>query len=414
MENIVKGNDISNNKLLNNFIVRHLTTDDVEQYNDLLRYAFQITEQELMETGWDDDDIKQSKFPVLERADVMGCFDGDTLVSQFASYPLEMNIYGSKYPIGFVTSVCTYPEYTGHGIMSRLMFETMVNMREKGISFALLYPYSIPLYHGFGWEIVSNKISYTIKDTQIPNQVITSGYVRRVEWENQDFKALHAKFASVTHGCLYRNALAWEEYWRWDEDDTNVAIYYNSEDRPCGYMVYLIKDDIMHIKEMIYLNREAQKGLWNFIRAHESMIDEIRGNTYFSEPIAFEMDDGDIKEVICPYCMGRIVDVEKFFESYPCDPDEPPVRICFDVEDELLEWNNKKITVLFENGKCSVVEGPADHTVRLTIGTLTALLLGYKTAARLLELERIEGSVEAIEEVDDVIFHKIPYISDYI
>lgn len=85
MENIVKGNDISNNKLLNNFTVRHLTTDDVEQYNDLLRYAFQITEQELMETGWDDDDIKQSKFPVLERADVIGCFDGDTLVSQFAS-----------------------------------------------------------------------------------------------------------------------------------------------------------------------------------------------------------------------------------------------------------------------------------------------------------------------------------------
>ena len=69
MENIVKGNDISNNKLLNNFTVRHLTTDDVEQYNDLLRYAFQITEQELMETGWDDDDIKQSKFPVLERAE---------------------------------------------------------------------------------------------------------------------------------------------------------------------------------------------------------------------------------------------------------------------------------------------------------------------------------------------------------
>ena len=40
--------------------------------------------------------------------------------------------------------------------------------------------------------------------------------------------------------------------------------------------------------------------------------------------------------------------------------------------------------------------------------------LNSETAARLLELERIEGSVEAIEEVDDMIFHKIPYISDYI
>lgn len=112
---------------------------------------------------------------------------------------------------------------------------------------------------------------------------------------------------------LFRNALAWEEYWRWDYDDTVVAIYYSVENKPLGYMVYLIRNDIMHIKEMIYLNREAQKGLWEYIHAHDSMIDEVRGNTYFNEPVAFDMDDGDIKETIRPYIMGRIVDIEKFF-----------------------------------------------------------------------------------------------------
>jgi len=48
------------------------------------------------------------------------------------------------------------------------------------------------------------------------------------------------------------------------------------------------------------------------------------------------------------------------------------------------------------------------------IGTLSTLLLGYKTAERLFELERIEGREEAVERLDDVLFHKIPYISDYI
>ena len=61
---------------------------------------------------------------------------------------------------------------------------------------------------------------------------------------------LHTRFASSTHGCLFRNSLAWEEYWRWDEDDTVVAVYYDQHATPMGYMVYLIKDDIMHIKEM--------------------------------------------------------------------------------------------------------------------------------------------------------------------
>ena len=40
----------------NNYTLRPLTIDDAEEYNALLRYAFQVTEQELAETGWKDDE----------------------------------------------------------------------------------------------------------------------------------------------------------------------------------------------------------------------------------------------------------------------------------------------------------------------------------------------------------------------
>ena len=454
------------------YLTRYLEAKDLDQYNALLRYTFQVTEEELTATGWKDDEIKQSKFPVLERADVLGCFDGDTLVSQFAVYPLKMNIYDTVYHVGFVTSVCTYPEYTGQGIMKHLMIKGLTQMHEEGKSFALLYPYSIPLYHHLGWEIVSNKISFNIKDRQIPTKVkapgyvrrvswdntefhelhshfasITHGclfrnslaweivsnkisfnikdrqiptkvkapgYVRRVSWDNTEFHELHSHFASITHGCLFRNSLAWEEYWRWDEDDTNVAVYYNVKDKPCGYMVYLIKNDIMHIKEMVYLNREAQKGLWEYIHAHDSMIDEVHGSTYFSEPIAFEMDDGDIKESIRPYAMGRIIDVEDFLADYPCDPDGGTLCIELEIGDSLLPWNDRTFNVRFADGHCTMTREPAEYHLKMGIGTFTTLLLGYKTAERLYELERIEGREEAVERLDDVLFHKIPYISDYI
>ena len=52
-----------------NFTVRYLTTDYLEQYDALLRYSFQVTEQELFDTGWRSDEMQQSKFPVLERAE---------------------------------------------------------------------------------------------------------------------------------------------------------------------------------------------------------------------------------------------------------------------------------------------------------------------------------------------------------
>ena len=265
-----------------------------------------------------------------------------------------------------------------------------------------------------GWEIVSNKITYSVKDRQIPTKAKAPGYVRRVPWDNEDFKNLHAQFAAATHGCLFRNSLAWEEYWRWDEDDTVVAIYYDPNDRPSGYMVYLIKDDVMHIKEMIYLTHEADEGLWEYIRAHDSMIDEVRGSSYYSDPIAFELEDGDIKESIRPYIMGRIVDVEQFLQKYQCDPAGGRARVSFEVEDKFLEWNNRTFTVDFRNGACRLVSARAEHTVRLSVATLTTLLLGYKTAAKLERLGRLQADEETVQLIDDLLFGEIPYISDYI
>lgn len=394
--------------------IRKLTIKDIDQYNALLRYAFQLTEQDLTQVGWQADEIRQSKFPVLERADVLGCYDGEELVSQFAVYPLEMNIYGGVVPVGFVTSVSTYPEYSGKGIMSRLMKKSLVSMRAKGQSLALLYPYSIPLYRKFGWEIISNKISYRIRDNQIPAKSKAPGHVRRIAWEDKDFKDLHTQFARQTHGCLFRNFLAWEEYWRWTVADTVVAIYYNVEDKPQGYMVYLLRDDIMHIKEMIYLNREAQKGLWEYIHAHDSMIDEVRGNTYFNEPVAFDLDDGDIKETIRPYIMGRIVDIEAFLARYKCDPMTKNACIAFEVTDTVLDWNNGTFNILFHDGHCVQTEQKADYHVAMNIATLTTLLMGYKTAAQLYRMERIQGDVQAAQRLDDALLHETPYISDFI
>lgn len=401
----------NNNK---HYTIRNLTTQDLEQYNRLLRYAFQVTEQDLAKYGWGDEEIKQSKFPVLERADILGCYDKETLVSQFAVYPLKMDVYGGIFPVGFITSVSTYPEYSGKGIMSRLMKKSLMGMKEKKQSLALLYPYSIPLYRKFGWEIISNKISYVIKDRQIPSKAGTSGFVRRVGWDSPDFMDLHTAFARQTHGCLFRNSLAWEEYWRWADDDTVVAIYYTEKEEPSGYMVYLIRSDVMYIKEMIYLNREAQNGLWQYIHAHDSMIDEVRGNTYFNEPVAFDMDDGDIKETIRPYIMGRIIDVEMFLKDYRCDPQEENVCIAFEITDPVLDWNQGTFHILFHQGRCRLTDGPAQYRVSMSIGTLTTLFLGYKTAVQLYRRERIQGSESSVQRLDDVLLHESPYISDYI
>ena len=111
---------------------------------------------------------------------------------------------------------------------------------------------------------------------------------------------------------------------------------------------------------------------------------------------------------------GRIVDVASFLEDYPCDPDGGELCIDLEIEDDLLPWNDHTFRIRFADGGCALTDAPAEYHLKMGIGTLSTLLLGYKTAERLFELERIEGREDAVERLDDVLFHKIPYISDYI
>ena len=104
----------------------------LEQYNALLRYVFQVTDQELSSVGWQEKEFIRAKFPTMEKADVIGWFDRDTLVSQVAVYPMQARIFGRTYAMGGLTGVGTYPEYSNLGLMHKLLEQALTNMRARG------------------------------------------------------------------------------------------------------------------------------------------------------------------------------------------------------------------------------------------------------------------------------------------
>ncbi|MCC8194739.1 MAG: GNAT family N-acetyltransferase, partial [Deltaproteobacteria bacterium] len=57
--------------------VRQLGPEDTDQFNRLLRYVFQVTNEELLRSGYEDGELVRSKQPLLERADTFGWFKGD-------------------------------------------------------------------------------------------------------------------------------------------------------------------------------------------------------------------------------------------------------------------------------------------------------------------------------------------------
>lgn len=386
----------------------------MEQYNALLRYVFQVTDQELNSIGWQEKEIIRAKFPTMEKADVIGWFDNDTLVSQVAVYPMKVQIFSKQYAMGGLTGVGTYPEYSGLGLMHQLLEEALKNMKNKGQYICYLYPYSIPYYRRKGWEIISDKISYEIKDYQLPKNRQVVGNVQRVKTESEELKKTYDTFASQTHGAIIRDELAWNEYWFWDKDDIMAAIYYNENEKPDGYIIYWIENEVFYIKDMIFNNEEARTGLWNFVSAHFSMIDRVEGSTYTDEPLAFLLEDASIKEVISPYYMARIVDFIAFIEDYPFKSDETDREWRFTMTDPIMECNQGSFLLkISKDGKGKAIKLTEECPDQISIQTMTTMLMGYKRPDYLSKIGRIHADEKTIDMLEDAIEQQTPYVSDY-
>lgn len=398
-----------------NLKMKSVSSDYMDQYNALLRYVFQVTDQELNSIGWEEKEIIRAKFPTMQKADVIGWFDKDTLVSQVAVYPMKVRIFNTTYNMGGLTGVGTYPEYSNQGLMHKLLETALKKMKDKGQYITYLFPYSIPYYRRKGWEIISDKISYEIDDYQLPKNRQVAGDVRRVKYDSEELKKTYEKFAMHTHGAILRDELAWNEYWLWDSDDIMAAIYYNENQEPDGYIIYWLADDVFHIKDMIFNTEDARTGLWNFVSAHFSMIDKVVGDTYTDEPLAFLLEDASIKETISPYYMARIVDFQEFIARYPFRSSNLEKREWrFVLSDPIMEENQGAFCLTIDkdgNGIAKKISGKCEDTIN--IQTMTTMLMGYKRPEYLLKIGRIKTSKKTVEMLEDSIGKEIPYVSDY-
>ena len=399
-------------KIREQLAIRKLGLADVDQFNQLLRYVFQVTNDELFRSGYEDGELIRSKRPLLERADTFGWFKGERLVSLACIIPCEVNIHGRIWKMGGLTGVGTYPEYSGLGLINDLMRLALRDMRDKCQWISYLNPYSIPFYRHRGWEILSDHICYTVKDSQLPKQADVPGFVERQAINHPDVFDMYNRFARHAHGAMLRGEPEWEEYWRWEnEDERTAGVYYNGNGTPTGLIIYWIEDDIFHIKEMVYLDREARRGLWNFIAAHYSMVDAVKGNTFKNEPLAFYLDDSQVTETVEPYFMARIVDVKAFLERFPFTG--LAGTISFRVTDPMADWNNGIFSVTpSARGGNVVTSKDVGSPVSLDIGSLTSMLMNYRRASYFAELGHVRTDDETVKLLERIIPNNTPYFSD--
>ncbi len=123
------------------------------------------------------------------------------------------------------------------------------------------------------------------------------------------------------------------------------------------------------LRNLFIVNREAQRGLWNFICQHDSMLNEVELTVRMEEDLDFLTVEPRVKQDIYPYSMARIVDVEGFFREYPKSRMTAPFD--FKVTDQWAPWNQQTFRVDSEQVQIIPVES-SDHLIECSISSLTA------------------------------------------
>lgn len=384
-----------------------LTENDYEEAMKLSMYAFQYKVSA--------DDIPKRK-QMLKSHDILAVKDGEKLVAKLHIIPFSIYINDNKFQMGGIAGVSTYPEYRRHGYVKQLITEALQHMNQKQQYISFLHPFDVQFYRRFGWELFADNKKVTIEKKDLDMLPSNQGKILRdiPKDERGPIERVYETYAASHSGMLVRTQQWWKDH-VYSED--HLAAYVNDNGDYEGYLVYSVKNKEMEIIEIITCTQKAAIGLWNFICQHDSMIDKVVVTTSTHDLFPYYLKQPKQKTDVHPYFMARIVNVEEFLKSYSFESTGEKVFI--HVNDEYCSWNigsyllSDDSFTAYKEKEGSVCAHPPKVGLQMGIGTLSTLLLGYKTADELYHLGEITGSIDDLQKLKRKIPRLRPYFPDF-
>ncbi|MGH3738930.1 MAG: GNAT family N-acetyltransferase [Micromonosporaceae bacterium] len=187
----------------------------------------------------------------------LGCYDGDRLLATARINDFRQWWQGRALPMAGIGGVVVAPEARGQGVGRLLMRGVLARSAEQGYPLSALYPATVPLYRGLGWEIAGAQHLVTVPGDALRTIGGAPVPVRRVGPDDateilQVVRRIHA--TARTSGPI-----DWEEseVRRWLADDEPFG--YLAED---GFLAYHWEDRDLEVDELVAGSGRTARALW--------------------------------------------------------------------------------------------------------------------------------------------------------
>ncbi|MYD42300.1 MAG: GNAT family N-acetyltransferase [Gammaproteobacteria bacterium] len=368
------------------FEFRAIQQEERQAFSNVVKYVFADSSIEVNE---DEDNLKNEW--------TTAAFHNGKIVATSGGYPFTMRFNGKDMQADGLTAVGTAPGFRRRGLVREMVTQRLHQVHEDAKqSVSILWASMGAIYQRFGYGLASTHVSSEFDPRYASFQFASTqeGYVRILEKDEglPIIQKLYDVFIQDRTLDLYRDNDMWKHHFGNKKRRSYVAVYFAANDEPQGYVAYNTREDRklaedggpdqrLQVREFIYLNITAYRGLWEFLREH----DLVR----FVD-MQMPLDDPSFNLLLEPRILGsdvwdgiwlRVVDASQALTERIYNH---AGTIVLEVHDDAeCPWNERRFLLETDGTRTEVAETNQSADATISPNGLASLLSGNATLSQL-------------------------------
>lgn len=338
---------------------------------------------------------------------VLGCYDGSRLVATAKINRFRQWWRGRTVPMAGVGGVVVAPEYRGKGVGRLLMQGVLDRAGDLGYPVSALYPATVPLYRGLGWEIAGAQYQVTVPTEALRGLATAPVAVRRVG--PGDAAEILSVVRKAHTAARSSGPIDWDEsdVESWLEDERPFT--YLTED---GFLAYQWEGEALAVDELVAGSSATARALWSMVGSGSSVATTVTAHLGPNDPLRWLTREAVVQPARERRWMLRLVDVPAALagRGYPAGVD---VEVTLAVADPQRPANSGtwRLAVANAVGRVEPVTG---RPAMLELGPRGIAALYAGTPVAMLRLAGlVSGGDPETDALLDTVFGDNPYLIDY-
>jgi predicted acetyltransferase len=317
-----------------------------------------------------------------------GLFEDGELLACCDHLRFSTRVRGAWLPLAGLTAVASPPERRREGAVGELIEASLAEYRDRGWPLSALRPFSEPFYARYGWATGCRYWTVEVDPGALsPTERAAAGEFRRVE--PAEFERLEPAYDAWLSGVNLATRRG-DDWWRdrvFHRHDSELYCYaWERAGEVRGYLLYRIvetdADPRLVADELAYADHEALLNLLRFCHGHGAQVGTVELSGRSLAGVVDAVADRDAVSVgVNAGHMVRIVDVAGALEAVPY-PGVEDAAVTLAVADDHAPWNEATFRLRVEDGAATVEETGSEPEASLGVGTLSQLLVGYRSVER--------------------------------